>query len=228
MRPLTLVLAAVIAVAGAYAVVFWRNASDVRQQMEDEQANQVPEALQQYDAQGGSPDRYTSEPLVEAHPVPQIRGGRVSEGVLEATPPVSGSAIDTEPNPSDLSEPVLDPETAQAPQVGSVPDQDAENKERNYAALEHTARRIGGDIQRQMMRGEILRRGRAVGAAFLQHMGYPVNEGGEHVTSDGSFVVDVRGPDLFVIAGVSEEFGNQLEISIIGPREVDLHLRRVR
>ncbi|MDX1440591.1 MAG: hypothetical protein R3284_11885, partial [Rubricoccaceae bacterium] len=67
-----------------------------------------------------------------------------------------------------------------------------------------------------------------VGASFLRFMGYPVNENGEHITENGSFIIDVRGPDLIVVTGTSTEFDNGVEMTIIGPREVDRRVRRIR
>ena len=231
MRPLALVLATVVAVAGAYAVVFWRNASDVRQQMEVEQAARTPEAPQYDDHRRGSSGGPQAQPLADPRPMPPMQPGNAPGRAPETTPPTS-PASGVEPNEADLPEPVLDSETMPTPQAGDSgvqePDQSGEDKQLNYAALERMAIRIGADIQRQMMRGEILRRGRSVGAALLQYSGYAVNGSGEHVTPDGSFVVDVKGPDLIVVTGTSGAFGNQLEMTIIGPREVDRRLRRVR
>lgn len=228
MRPLVLVLAAVMAVAGAYAVIFWRNASDVRQQMEDEQAARTPEALQYDDHRRGSSDAYQAEPFAGVNPAPSSPS---PERTTETTPPTS-SDTDVEPSEADLPEPSPDlestPNTQPIDAEAQEPDPFGEDKQLNYAALERMAIRIGADIQRQMRRGEILRRGRSVGATLLQYSGYAVNGSGEHVTPDGSFVVDVKGPDLIVVTGTSGAFGNQLEMTIIGPREVDRRLRRVR
>lgn len=223
MRPLALVLAAVMTVAAAYAVVFWRNTSDVREQMEAEQDTRSAETLQFDNLQRDPSSRYQAPPSAAAHPEPPSRSPS-DPGV--PTPEDSGN----EDEPSDATEtkPLLDSEMMPTPQEESAPDQDAEKNELNYAALERTVQRIGSDIQRQMRRGEILRRGRHVGTAFLQYMGYTVNGSGEHVTPDGSFTVDVRGPDLIVVAGISSEFGNELEMTIIGPRDVDMRMRRLR
>ena len=228
MRPLALVLAAVLAVAGAYAVVFWRNTSDVRQQMEDEQAARTPEMRQYDDHRRGPSDPYPAESFAGVNPAPSSPS---PEWTTESTPPASPDT-DVEPSEADLSESSPDLEGVPTVQPGDAeaqePDQTNEDKQRNYAALERTANRIGADIQRQMRRGEILRRGRAVGASLLQNSGYAVNDSGEYVTQDGSFVVDVKGPDLIVVTGTSGAFSNQLEMTIIGPREVDRRLRRVR
>lgn len=224
MRPLTFVLAAVMAVAGAYAVVFWRNASDVRQQMEDEQAARTPAALQYDDIRPSMPGGSQAQPYGATGPTPS---GRPSD-----EPGMSAPAdLDADDEPVD-EEPRFDAEMMPAPQTGDSavrePPESGEDKQRNYAELERTANLIGADVQRLMRRGEILRRGRAVGATLLQYSGYAVNGSGEHVTPDGSFVVDVKGPDLIVVTGTSGEFGNQLEMSIIGPRDVDRRLQRVR
>jgi len=139
--------------------------------------------------------------------------------------------IDDDEDPAE-EEPHPDSGMMPTPQAGGSavlePDQSGEDKQLNFAALEQTAIRISADIQRQMRRGEILRRGQGVGTAILQYLGYAVNGSGEHETSDGSFVVDVKGPDLIVVTGTSGAFSNQLEMTIIGPREVDRRLRRVQ
>lgn len=224
MRPLTLVLAAVMAIAGAYAVVFWRNVSDVRQQMEDEQAARTPEAPQYDDIRPSMPGGSQAQPYGATGPTPS---GRPSDEPGMPAP----VDLDADDEPAE-EEPRFDSEMMPAPQTGDSavrePHQSGEDKQRNYAELERTANLIGADIQRLMRRGEILRRGRAVGATLLQYSGYAVNGSGEHVTPDGSFVVDVKGPDLIVVTGTSGEFGNQLEMSIIGPRDVDRRLQRVR
>ena len=228
MRPIALVLAAVMAVAGAYAVIYWRNASDVRQQMEDEQAARTSETLQYDDHRRGQSDLYPVESFAGTNPAPSSPS---PVWTTEPTPPASPDT-DVAPGEADLSASSPDLEGVPTAQAGEAeaqePAQPEVDKQLNYAALEQTANRIGADIQRQMRDGEILRRGRSVGAQLLQHFGYAVNSSGEHVTPDGSFVVDVKGPDLIVVTGTSATFSNQLEMTIIGPRDVDRRLRRVR
>ncbi len=109
-----------------------------------------------------------------------------------------------------------------------APSEDAEIKENNYSGLERTGLQIASAIQRQMREGEILTRGRGIGAALLRYVGYPVDANGEHTTSDGNFMVEIKGPDLIVVTATSEAFGNQMEVSIIGPRDVDRRVRRLR
>ncbi len=227
MRPLVFVLAAVMAVAGAYAVIFWRNASDVRQQLENEQAARTSE-VRQFDNHRRDPsDPFPTEPFAGANPAPPSPS---LERTTEPTPSASPDT-DMEPSEADLSASSPDLEGVSTAQPGDAeaqePAQLEADKQLNYAVLERKANRIGADIQRQMRQGEILRRGRSVGAELLRHSGYAVNGSGEHVTPDGTFVVDVKGPDLIVMTGTSATFSNQLEITIIGPRDVDRRLRRV-
>lgn len=222
MRPLSLVLAAVVTVAAAYAVIFWRNASDVRQQMEAEQAATESEVRQYDDVYNELPSDRRPQPGFNSNPV---LSGRPAEE--PGTPPANriGGASDSTATESTS----LDTDLMPAPQEAMSASAGVElKKEQNYSALEQTVRRIGTDIQRQMRRGEILRRGPRVGAAFLEFMGYAVESNGQHITMDGSFMVDVRGPDLVVVTGTSQEFGNQLELSVFGPRDVDSRLQRVR
>lgn len=224
MRPLTLVLAAVVTVAAAYTVVFWRNASDVRQQMEAEQAAEASEIRQFDDVYNELPSDRRPQPGSDSNPV--LSGRPPGEPGM---PPPTSSGDDGDLTDGASEGTTLDTEMMPAPQpANDTSNEEEQKKERNYAALEQTALRIGGDIQRQMRRGEILRRGQRVGAAFLEFMGYSVESNGQHVTNDGSFIVDVRGPDLVVVTGTSQEHGNQLELSVFGPREVDSQLRRVR
>ena len=228
MRPIALVLAAVMAVAGAYALIFWRNAPDVRQQLEDEQAARTPEVRQFDDHRRDPSDLYPTEPFAGANPAPSSPSPeRTTEPTLSASPDTN-----VEPSEADLSASSPDLEGVPTAQAGDAeaqePAQPEVDKQLNYAALERAANQIGADIQRQMRQGEILRRGRSVGAELLHHSGYAVNGSGEHVTPAGTFVVDVKGPDLIVMTGTSATFSNQLEITIIGPRDVDRRLRRVR
>ncbi len=217
MRPLALVLAGILAVAAAYGVVFWRNASDVRQQLEDEQAEVAPQEL-----------RLSAEPVDRSQansalPPKQQDSGPPSElGSARATwgTSVEGSPANSESAPTPVT-------ASQGPETPTF-DVEAEQKRLNYVALESTSIRIGSAIQRQMREGEILRRGRGIGAVLLRHLGYGVNAAGEHETPDGTFSVDIKGPDLIVLTATSEDVGNQLEMSIIGPRDVDRRIRRVR
>lgn len=224
MRPLTLVLAAVMAVAGAYTLLFWRNTSDVRQQIEEEQAARIPEARQYDDVRRSMPGGYQAQSYGTTSSTP--RGRPAGEPGMPAPADIDDDDEPAEEESLPGSEMMPTPQAADS--AALEPDQSGEDKQRNYEALERTANRIGADIQRHMRRGEILRHGRGVGVAVLQYMGYTVNGGGEHETPDGSFAVDVKGPDLIVVTGTSGAFDNELEMTIIGPRDVDRRLRRVR
>lgn len=215
MSPLKLAAGAVLAVILAYAVFYWTSAGDVKAQLEAEQALRASQ-----EEFGGPPP--SSGPTT---PMQRPRTQPVEPRPVTPAPPPQSEPSSTE---------LMAEMAAQNPGVQSPPDPvedeavlaDAKREE-NYLALERSATSIASRIQRIMGRGEELQRGRRMGAMLLQGMGHPVNSFGEYESPEGSIVVDVKGPDLITITGTSQEFNNQVEVSVIGPRSADVRVRRV-
>lgn len=212
MRPLTLAATAVLTVILAYAVFYWTSAGDVKAQLEQEQADRARTEAR-YD---------TTPPTEEDLRLPELYPGpRTAERSPAGTPSDNLATIEV-----DEEMPAEEPEATELQEVSEEERAASTKKEANYQALVETAQAMSSRIQRVMGRGYEFRRGRRTGSAFLDRMGYSVNSFGEHQADHGTFVIDVEGPNLVVVTGTSMEFGNQVEIAIMGPRSEDMRIRR--
>ncbi|MDX1440256.1 MAG: hypothetical protein R3284_10170 [Rubricoccaceae bacterium] len=216
MRPLTLAAAAVLTVIVAYAIFYWTGSGEANTQAEHGQTEVSA-------VQGSTQGLYQPSEIQ----LPQSHMGNA--GADPDSQPRSESPLENS------EEMLLLPETAAWDSAQTVTQSSAttenaaaEKKEANYVALEQTATAIAQRIQPAMGRGAVPLRGRAIGARILERLGYAVNGFGEHITPDGAFTVDVKGPDLVVVTGISVDFDNEVQVTLIGPRTVDRRLRRIR